>query len=213
MQSAQAASIILLGTGACIGPRHPLWAAPTVIIAVAALVVSLLGLGFSVYSWFWTVHRRLVLDQTGDSTTDVIFEGQHGTTYKLTAVVIHASKTTTVVIREFRVKLPWHDDFFELLDDPRLLVPPRDRYKFPGTQMEHARTDVINHWRNAEGVLPPGGTLEGLLLAYSPGSVPQDYRQQGEVRVEVGISDETGKSYRHAFTMRMNLARKQAAQL
>jgi hypothetical protein len=210
----RAAALVIapLTAGGCTRAHESSWSGAT-IIALFALVVSVVSLLFSLYSSHREHQSRLVLDQTGDSTTDVIVEWPGVTTYQLSVLAVNASPTATIVIREYCVKLPWQDESFTLLEDPTLLVPERDRYKFPRTDIDHPRGNVVNHKRNGDGVLRPGSVVQGLLLAWSADPVPAGYRHQKEVRVEVGISDETGKSYRHPFTMWMNLARKQTAQL
>lgn len=209
MPSTANVGITLLTTGVCTGGHESLWTTSTV-LAVLAVLVSVVSMGFSLWSWYREHLRRLVLDQTGNSMTDLILETTNAgpTTYQLNVVVINASLTTTIVIRSFCLKLPWDDEFLKLLDDPRLLVPQRDDYKFPCTEMHYPRTSVINHKRNADGVLRPGGTIQGLLRAYSPKLVPQEYRDQKDVRVQFWVTDETGKTYRNdAFEMRISLAR------
>jgi hypothetical protein len=200
MLSAATVTFNPLISGVRTGLCRASWTAPTFV----AVVVSLISLGFTLWSWFWVYRRRLVLDRDGHSKTDAVIEAGTigtGTLFSLNTVVINASVNRTIVIREFCVKLPWKDDLFELLNDPQADDPPSDYYKFPATGVQHPREKVINHKRNAEGVLPPGCVIKGLLLAYSPTPIAQQYRQRNEVVVQISVLDERGKRHRRNLKM------------
>ena len=73
MPSTANVGITLLTTGVCTGGHESLWTTSTV-LAVLAVLVSVVSMGFSLWSWYREHLRRLVLDQTGNSMTDLILD-------------------------------------------------------------------------------------------------------------------------------------------
>jgi hypothetical protein len=107
--------------------------------------------------------RDVILEVTRSDVT-VAYDLRAGAEFVF-AIRIKNESYTPRVLQVFQCRLPWDADVI-FLGDPRIYTPECETYRLPSGR-KFPYDDVIN-WRLGEkGVLQPGGSIEGLLLAYT----------------------------------------------
>jgi hypothetical protein len=105
-------------------------------------------------------------------------------------------------ISTIELALPWEDSFLYWIPDPRESDAKDGMYWFPARDpLGYPRDQVINHLVGAGKRLSRGRPFGGLLVgvgAYMPDTILQG----SEVPVLVRMSDQFGKQYSSAFSLR-----------
>jgi hypothetical protein len=117
-----------------------------------------------------------------------------GSACELKLAIVNSSPVIAVVVRGFRIELPWNDPDFAWLSDPSAVVPARDTYELPGIT-ELPRSAVLNHRTYTNGTLRPGDVLQGTLFGRGPKPVPDDLRHGSTVNARVKVLDQDGNAH------------------
>ena len=159
--------------------------------------LPLVALTWAVYSWYRDNKRVLSIRQVGDTYSERVADTPTGiTTFSIEVVVTNDSPRTNIVIAYYDLELPWKDDDFDPVFDPRELDPPSDFYKIHPESIQVERDEVLNHRRYQNGNLGPGEAFRGHFLAKGGGPIPEDLRRTDRVEVRFTVQDTKGKEYR-----------------
>jgi hypothetical protein len=136
---------------------------------------------------FQDVNPAVSIEQIGPvEMLNHIATHQGGGTRCIANVIITAHRGVSIYGHELRFGV---DAFrFELLEDPRKIDAPYDRYSFPG-RIDFDRREVINHrirW------VPAGHFIEGLILARSVQRIPTHYVSGGFAEAEFSVCTTLG---------------------
>ena len=172
---------------------------PAIPVAVWAIIVpvvlTVLGIGLQA----WRDRVVLEISQTGSNVTNRIASAGDGFAwyYMIEVRIINASRTRTVTLNGFDLKLDWNDPDFRPLDDPVSVYGEQRPYKIPGTTLAFPYKDVINHRVGSNGVMRPGDTIEGLFLARGLTAPP--YPHGTEVDLPFIVFDQRWKPHKQPF--------------
>ena len=127
-----------------------------------------------------------VVQHLENTIFEVRFRG--GTEYIFYARIVNNSYRVLQMV-DLWCRLPWEDQCFTWL---KPYPSEREQYRQLGGRI-FPRETVVNH-RLGERLVP-GASVEGFLLACSIGTlIPDDYPHGTEVRAELGILDQFGRS-------------------
>jgi hypothetical protein len=159
------------------------------------MIVAVLGVVFQV----WRDRVVLEISQTGSNVTNRIAATEDGLAwyYMIEVRIINASRTRTVTLNDFGLKLDWNDPDFRPLDDPVSVYGEQRPYRIPGTTLAFPYKDVINHRVRSNGVMRPGDTIEGLFLARGLTAPP--YPHGTEVDLPFIVFDQRWKPHKEPF--------------
>ena len=137
----------------------------------------------------------LLIYQVGGVPENTAFDLDRGGTGYILDLEITSNISRLIVIRDFRLDLPWLDARFYFLPDPADSGSSCDAYILPGTAIAYPRSNVINHRTSSRGRLRRGETLDGLLLAVGFEPIPDCFRHGGSVDSMLSIVDQFGRSH------------------
>ncbi len=124
-----------------------------------------------------------LLGGNGSPNRSVLRRGAQKQSQKLDAFAV-------VGIGDFRLELPWTDADTQWLD---LGVSQRhsDRYCFPGgVGPEFEKELVINHFAGLSRKFRRGDFLQGFLLGFSSGAIPDNIRMGAQVDGFIAVTDQ-----------------------
>jgi hypothetical protein len=100
-------------------------------------------------------------------------------------------------ISAFGLELPWKNESFYWLPDPREIGDDSEYYRFGvGDLPTFERSRVLNHYANQQKIYSKGQSLGGNLLGFSTGSIPEEFRHGTMIDSFVDIFDQFGRVYR-----------------
>jgi len=137
----------------------------------------------------------LLINQVGSDRETRAFELDCGGTGYTLNLEITSNAPGLVVIRYFRLDLPWQDPQFHWLDDPADRGTKSDLYVVADREFECPRDRVINHRTGARGKLSRGDILDGLLLGVGFEPIPDCFRHGSSVDAMLSIVDQFGRSH------------------
>jgi len=136
----------------------------------------------------------LVVRQTGSVMERRAIESGGTSIIIALAITCNLSK---LAISRFHVELPWNPDCFYCLEDPLQIYGSSRPYRVPSDAgLDFERHRVINHHADITQILSPGHSLEGFLLGYAFGSVPEEFRTGMMLPAFVIIYNQFGAMHR-----------------
>jgi len=173
--------------------------------AEIALVLSVLALGWGIYTWFKARRPKLNVVQRGSNITNSFFAIRGTATGVMLEISItNASPNVPAVVRGFDLEPLWRDEQFDWLFDPAEAVPSRAYYQYPGTILSYPREMVLNHRTYEQGKLMPGETMTGMLMGYGYAPIPDDLRHGSEVSMRLTVFDQDGRPHSERFLFRID---------
>jgi hypothetical protein len=168
----------------------------SVLVSLAALIVSFFALGWQWYAVQSERKRCLVIVQRQPEFLNVVEQwNDELTEFKFFVTIINNSLRTPVVIRRYELELPWKDDQFRWLEDPAEVGKPEDGYQYPDKSQIFPRKSVLNHRIYGEGRLAPGDVAEGYLLGLGYESIPVDFRKGATITMKFSVFDQNLKPH------------------
>jgi hypothetical protein len=159
-----------------------------------ALARRLMGLGCPLDLQFFqqaeSSSRSLRIRQFGGVMESRVFDIEsHGTGYMLNLEILNGLRRA-IYIRGFELELPWQDDLFHWLPDPREGDEEYDVYCFVGERLEFPREIILNHNINRINRFTDCGLLSGLALAQGPEAIPDGHKHGEELHAKFSVIDE-----------------------
>src|SRR5258708_2035565 len=111
------------------------------------------GILSNLWKQFGPERRKLSIYQEDTSSVTQNVSQVSGialTAVAFTVTITNNSPSSIIVIRDFKVSLPWDDEALYVLRDPAE-VQKGGRYKVEYTLIDHARDEVLNHRRHVMG--------------------------------------------------------------
>jgi hypothetical protein len=167
----------------------PVWGAIlTASVTIAVLLIHV-----------WRDRIVLRISQTGSNVTNRIAATDDGLAWYYMAEVriINDSRSRSVTLNGFDLRLDWNDPDFGPLPDPVEAVGEERPYSVPGTTLRFPYQAVINHRTGSRGVMRPGDTIEGLFLAR--GFTAPPYPHGTEVDLPFFVLDQRWKRHKELF--------------
>jgi hypothetical protein len=165
----------------------PLW--------VPGLITGLAALTWAVWSWLRSQRRVLGIRQHGDNIVNSVHHRREfSTTFIIQVSVTNHSPTRTIVIADYRLEVPWKEDDWKPVHDPKEIE--QTNYRIYDTFIDYPRDMGINHWCFEEGKLGPGDTIRGLFLAHGTAPIPTELYQGEWIHARFVVTDTEGKRYR-----------------
>jgi hypothetical protein len=98
-------------------------------------------------------------------------------------------------VQKFECHLPWPTQLIGPMD-PRIRRPEKQAYRLPGSGREFPYEWVLNPRTGRAGIINPGDSLEGFLLAFRKGPrVPIDCLAGPVIPAELSIMLQNGRQY------------------
>ena len=116
--------------------------------------------------------RELFIRQVGGVLESSVDDSDGGLTQYIISVRITSNLPGRFAISSFGLEPPFQDPFFHLLEDPLEVGGPRNTYRFPGSNLEFNRREVINHYADVRRTLSRGQSVQGLLLGVGFEPIP-----------------------------------------
>jgi hypothetical protein len=168
-------------------------------------VATIIGAGWAIYTQVDKKRIKLHIIQSGNSITDRVYAtDQFITAYRAEVKIINDS-AFPVVVRGFDLQLPWNDEDFRFLPDPREARHPRDYYEMP-TGLRLPLEEVINHRKFTNGKMDPGDIMEGFILAVGTSRIPSCYRHSQAIEMKFSVYDQRGKPHSVRLTFFVDIA-------
>jgi hypothetical protein len=168
-------------------------------------LTAIIGAVWTVYTQWDKGRVKLHITQSGSNITNRVCATQLGMTDYRAEVKIINDSTFPVVLRGFDLQLPWKDQDFTFLPDPREAAHPHDYYQTPTTALKFPLEEVINHRTFKSGKMEPGDVLEGFVLAMGTTGIPSLYRQGDEIEMKLSVYDQRGKPHSIPLTFWVDL--------
>jgi hypothetical protein len=115
------------------------------------------------------IEPELDIQQRGGVYDSTVLEISPGLLAYVFEVGITNRTSRAIRCFDLELRLPYPDDSFYWLGDPRF-EDPIDKFRVPGTTLNYGRNEVLNHVLLGDGILRPGAVKRGLLLATGHGS-------------------------------------------
>jgi hypothetical protein len=123
-----------------------------------------------------------------------IYDVRGGAAYVL-AVRITNHSYVPLEVQKFKCRFPWRARWIWPAD-PRIHIPEKKTYRLPNSEREFPCEMVLNHRTGRLGIINPGDTLEGILLAFSMSRrVPNDYLAGSMIPADLLILDQYGRQH------------------
>src|ERR1700682_443715 len=121
------------------------------------------------------------------------------------AVRISNDSYVPLELQKFECQLPSNTRLI-WLTDPRIHTPEKQTYRLPESGKEFPCKMVINYLTGRSGIIRPGDSVEGVLLALRMGRVvPEDYLAGPVIPAEVSLVDQQGR--KHSSPIEVNIDR------
>ena len=134
--------------------------------------------------------RTLLIRQFGGVIESRVFDLESpGTGYTLNLEIVN-DLGREIYIRGFELEVPWRNDLFQWLPDPRERGEEHELYRFAGDRLEFAREIVINHNMNRISKLKNGDLLSGLVLGQGPVRIPDCHKHGEELPAKFSVIDQ-----------------------
>ena len=161
---------------------------------VPSLITGLAALTWAVWSWLRSERRVLTIHQQGDNIINCVRHRQEfSTAFMIQVSVTNNSPKRTIVIADYWLEVPWKEDDWKLIHDPKEIE--QKSYRVYDTFIDYPRDMGINHRRFEEGKLEPGDTIRGLFFAHGTAPIPVDLYQGEWIRARFIVTDTEGKRY------------------
>jgi hypothetical protein len=95
-----------------------------------------------------------------------------------------------IYLRGFELELPWQDDLFSWLPDPRERGKKPELYRFAGDHLEYERKIVINRLVPSFTKFRKGDLVAGLVLGQGPREIPDGYKHGEELHAKFSVIDQ-----------------------
>ena len=104
---------------------------------------------------------------------------------------------------KFKCRLPWRTKLIWPMD-PRIQMRDKQAYRLPsGREFPCGR--VLNHRTGRSGIIKPGDTLEGILLAFRKcGRIPNDCLAGSVMPAELSVVDQNGRKHLSKIEVRVD---------
>jgi|ERR1700686_1452047 len=169
-------------------------------------VATVIGAGWAIYTQVEKKRIKLHIIQSGNSITDRVYAtDQVLTAYRAQVKIINDSPFP-VVVRGFDLQLPWNDEDFRFLSDPREARRPQDYYEMPMTGLKLPVEEVINHRTFTNGKMGSGDVIEGFILAVGTTRIPSCYEHGQEIEMKFSVYDQRGKPHPMRLTFFVDIA-------
>ena len=134
--------------------------------------------------------RSLRIQQVGGVTESRVFDIESLGTGCVLDVEIVNDLGRGFYIRRFELELPWRDDLFSWLPDPRECDEKPEWYRFSGEKLGYRRDIVLNHYGQRNRKFNNGDFLTGLVLGQSPQAIPECYEHGEELHATFSVIDQ-----------------------
>jgi hypothetical protein len=155
----------------------------------------LIAATWSVYTYLDKKKIRLQITQSGNSITNTVYATELNLTAYRAEVKIINDSSFPVVLRGFDLDLPWKDEDFRFLPDPREIRHPCNFYQMPMTGLILPLNAVINHRTFTNGRMEPGDVIEGFILAVGTTPIPSFYKHGNEIAMKFSVYDQRSKPH------------------
>jgi hypothetical protein len=110
----------------------------------------------------------------------------------------------SLVLQRFTGRMDWPAALIFPVD-PRIHMPETQVYRLESGR-KFPYTEVLNHYVGERGILDPGKSIEGILLAYTMlREIPKYYSQEWAAPAQLSIIDQFGR--RHASFINISVDR------
>jgi hypothetical protein len=158
-------------------------------------VTAVIGAVWAVYTQWDKGRVKLRITHSGSSITNSVYATEIDMTcYRAEVKIINIS-TFPVVLRGFDLQVPWNDQDFRFLHDPREAAHPREYYEMPMMTLHFPVGGVINHRTFNSGKMTPGDVIEGFILAVGTTAIPRLYKHGDEIEMKLSVYDQRGKPH------------------
>ena len=143
-------------------------------------------------------HREdsgLLIRQVGGVVESSVDDSDGGLTQYIIHVCITSNLPGRFAISSFGFECPLKDPFFQLLEDPVETGARRNTYRFPGTDLEFERSQVINHLADVRHTLSRGQSLQGFLLGVGFEPIPDRTWPENLMPAFLKVFDQYGREY------------------
>ena len=178
---------------------------PFILEHLGITVAGILGAGWAVYTQIDKRRIKLHITQSGNSITNQVYATELDMTGYRAEVKIINDSGFPVVLRGFDLELPWNDEDFRFLPDPRDTRRQQDYYEMPMTTLRWPMDDVINHRTFKNGKMEPGDVIEGFILAIGTTPIPTFYQHGDEIEMKFSVYDQRGKPHSIRLTFRVDV--------
>lgn len=160
----------------------------------AALQQRLLAAGCPMPSLTGPESPRDVTIEVSKPEITIAYDMRAGTEYVF-GVRITNHSYSRLVLQRFRARLPWVARLY-WPGDPRIYTPERKAYRLESGR-KFPCNEVLNHRVREHGVLGPGGSSEGVLLAYTMfDRIPFDHPHGTIAPARLFVIDQFGRKHR-----------------
>lgn len=175
------------------------------VISVLSLCLGVAALIWQALTWWQDRRPRVLIEQVGDSRTDLARVPVCAPLYTVNVAIINQSPRTPMVIIGMRLDAEW-DHGIQLASDPREDPrqedsPQRDVYTLSGANESLLRCSVINHRLYAEGSLGVGGVIKGTVIGWGQRPIPGKYPHGKEVKIEFSVQDQNKKWHQESVSV------------
>ena len=134
----------------------------------------------------------------------VAYDMRAGTEYVFAVRITNCSHAR-LKIEQYRARFGWAANLY-WLGDPRVYSPERNAYRLESGR-EFSCRDVLNHRLGDQGLIEPGKSVEGILLAYTMFErIPFDYIHGCEAPARLSVADQYGR--RHSSLIEFSIDRR-----
>jgi hypothetical protein len=137
--------------------------------------------------------EKVELEQVGGITESCLFELEDGRVACMAYIAATNQTSRTIDLYEVELRTPWDNGLLEWLLPTQIKFQIRGKpkctpllYRFPGSGLEFAYNEVINHYLVERKRLPGQRRLEGWFLAMG-GRMPGELRHGQEVDLDLTI--------------------------
>lgn len=132
----------------------------------------------------------------------VAYDMRAGTEYVFGLRVTNCS-WSRLKIERYRARFEWMANLY-WLGDPRVNSPQKKVYRLE-SGLEFPCQDVLNHRVGDQGLIEPGKSIEGVLLAYTMFEpIPPEYIHGDEALATLSVTDQHGRHHRSPIEFSIN---------
>jgi hypothetical protein len=156
-----------------------------------------------------TLTDEVKVCQTGGVIDSSVFDYAGGTGFRISLAI--TSLRRNFAVSHYELELPWKLGAFTWLEDPKNLVPPRQEYRFGGTNdLQFDRDLVINHELRVTHCFADGESVEGLLLGCDQGTIPDDVRHGAMIAGYLILRNQRSREFRAPIELWCNRGQRKA---
>jgi hypothetical protein len=149
--------------------------------------------------------RGLVIEPIPGANFSSIFDLKQGGTGYALELTLRSVAPRPINIVGYQIKTPWGLPPLSLLRAPMKSSPWYPHYCFPEPGPYYEGDFVINrYFARRKSQLLPGAEIEGVLVASSEESIPEEVLHLARINVTVVIFDSRGNQYATQFRVPVN---------